>query len=69
VKKLLVAFPAMLFISLGAYAQSSVTIYGIIDDGLTWSSNQGGKSAWKTWEAARRQSSGSRAALTSTPAR
>jgi predicted porin len=47
VKKLLVAFPAMLFISLGAYAQSSVTIYGIVDDGLTWSSNQGGKSAWQ----------------------
>lgn len=46
-KKLLVAFPVMLFISLGAHAQSSVTIYGIIDDGLTWSSNQGGKSAWQ----------------------
>lgn len=35
----------MLTISTGAQAQSSVSLYGIIDDGLTWSSNQGGHSA------------------------
>ncbi|WP_186197002.1 porin [Burkholderia gladioli] len=28
-----------------ANAQSSTTLYGIIDDGITWSSNQGGSSA------------------------
>ena len=44
-KKLLVALVGISFFSAGARAQSSVTIYGIIDDGLTWSSNQGGKSA------------------------
>lgn len=43
----------LLAISLGilstsyAHAQSNVTMYGIIDDGLTWSSNQGGHSAWQ----------------------
>ena len=44
-KKSLAALVGMSFFSAGAWAQSSVTIYGIIDDGLTWSSNQGGKSA------------------------
>jgi predicted porin len=45
VNKRLVGLLGMSFISIGAHAQSSVTLYGIIDDGLTWSSNQGGKSA------------------------
>jgi predicted porin len=47
VKKLLVALVGISFFSAGAFAQSSVTIYGIVDDGLTWSSNQGGKSAFQ----------------------
>lgn len=29
------------------HAQSNVTLYGIIDDGLTWSSNQEGHDAWQ----------------------
>jgi predicted porin len=29
-----------------AYAQSSVTLYGLLDEGLTYTSNQGGHSAW-----------------------
>jgi predicted porin len=47
VKKLLLALVGLSFSGAGAWAQSSVTIYGIIDDGLTWSNNQGGKSAWQ----------------------
>lgn len=31
----------------GAAAQSNVIIYGVIDSGITYSSNQGGKSAWQ----------------------
>ena len=46
-KKLLLALVGLSFSGAGAWAQSSVTIYGIIDDGLTWSNNQGGKSAWQ----------------------
>lgn len=37
----------MLYVCEVAYGQSSVTLYGIIDNGLTWSSNQGGHSAWQ----------------------
>jgi len=28
------------------YAQSSVTLYGLLDEGLTYASNQNGHSAW-----------------------
>ncbi|MBB3257178.1 putative porin [Paraburkholderia bannensis] len=46
-KKLSALSLGLLLSSQVAYAQSSVTIYGIIDDGLTWSSNQGGHNAWQ----------------------
>ncbi|WP_454874662.1 porin [Paraburkholderia xenovorans] len=46
-RKLSLALLCMPFISASVWAQSSVTIYGIIDDGLTWSSNQRGKSAFQ----------------------
>lgn len=36
-----------LILPVGARAQSSVALYGILDNGVTWSSNQGGHSAWQ----------------------
>lgn len=30
-----------------AHAQSSVTLYGLLDEGITYTSNQGGSSAWQ----------------------
>ncbi|MEW9586197.1 porin [Paraburkholderia sp. DGU8] len=47
VKTLLALSLGILGFSTGAYAQSSVILYGIIDDGLTYSSNQGGHSAYQ----------------------
>lgn len=31
----------------GAYAQSSVTLYGVVDSGITYTNNQSGSSAWQ----------------------
>jgi predicted porin len=36
-----------------ANAQSSVTLYGAVDSALTYTSNQGGKSAWQTYSGGR----------------
>ncbi len=46
-KRSLAILLGVLSIDHAANAQSSVTLYGIVDDGLTWSSNQGGHSAWQ----------------------
>ncbi|MGI4984592.1 MAG: porin [Janthinobacterium lividum] len=42
-KRLIPGVMALLFCNAGAYAQSSVTLYGAIDDGLNYISNSGGK--------------------------
>ncbi len=44
-KTLIVAAAAASFASL-AHAQSSVTLYGVIDAGLTYTSNVGGNARW-----------------------
>jgi len=36
-----------------AYAQSSVTLYGAVDSGISYVNNQGGKSAWQTFSGGR----------------
>lgn len=42
------ALASVTLVGAGAvHAQSNVTLYGIIDNGLTYSSNQGGHSAWQ----------------------
>ncbi|MDE1180387.1 porin [Paraburkholderia sp.] len=38
---------ALLFASAGAYAQSSVTLFGLLDEGLNFTSNAGGKKAYQ----------------------
>jgi predicted porin len=40
------------FFAMSAHAQSSVTLYGVIDTGLTYSSNQQGHSSWQETSAA-----------------
>ncbi|WP_184049770.1 porin [Paraburkholderia sp. MM5384-R2] len=35
------------FVAAGAHAQSSVTLYGLIDAGLTYTNNQAGHAAWQ----------------------
>jgi predicted porin len=38
----------LLCASLGAHAQSSVTLFGVLDEGLNFTSNAGGHRAWQT---------------------
>ncbi|MFM0018729.1 porin [Paraburkholderia azotifigens] len=43
----LIALTSASLLSSIAYAQSSVTLYGFIDEGLNFTSNAGGHSAWQ----------------------
>ena len=46
-KKSLLAAALTGVFALSAHAQSSVTLYGVIDTGLIYTNNQGGHSTWK----------------------
>ncbi len=46
-KKRVVAAAACLFASYGAHAQGSVTLFGVLDEGINFTSNAGGHSAWQ----------------------
>jgi len=46
-RALLAASVGLGFIATTAHAQSTVTLYGIIDGGFTYTSNQGGKSNYQ----------------------
>ncbi|MFM0199274.1 porin [Paraburkholderia fungorum] len=45
-KRLSLAAALFCVMPAAAYAQSSVTLYGLLDEGLTYTSNQNGHSAW-----------------------
>jgi predicted porin len=47
-KKILATSVALLFTSIAAHAQSTVTLYGAMDEGINFMSNSGGHSAWQT---------------------
>ncbi|OBR53136.1 porin [Paraburkholderia tropica] len=46
--KLCLASAMLGMVSLSASAQSSVTLFGVLDEGLNYTNNVGGKSAWQT---------------------
>ncbi len=43
-----IVMSGMILVSAGAHAQSSVTLFGMLDEGLNFTSNAGGKRAWQT---------------------
>src|SRR5580698_1592585 len=51
-KKSLLALALSGVFALSAHAQSSVTLYGVIDTGLVFANNQGGHSSWQETSAA-----------------
>src|SRR3984885_6997732 len=51
-KKSLLAVALSGVFALSAHAQSSVTLYGVIDTGIVYSNNQGGHSNWQEASAA-----------------
>jgi predicted porin len=38
----------LVFASIGAHAQSSVTLFGVLDEGINFTNNSGGSKAWQT---------------------
>jgi hypothetical protein len=51
-KKSLLALALSGTFALSAHAQSSVTLYGVIDTGILYANNQGGHSSWQEVSAA-----------------
>jgi predicted porin len=47
VNKKIIGAAALSVFAVAAHAQSSVTLYGLIDTGIVYTNNQGGKSAWQ----------------------
>jgi general bacterial porin, GBP family len=47
VKKKIIGAAALSVFAAAAHAQSSVTLYGLIDTGIVYTNNQGGSSAWQ----------------------
>lgn len=46
-KKKIIGATTLAIFAAGAHAQSSVTLYGLIDTGIVYTNNQGGHSAWQ----------------------
>lgn len=46
-KKKIISAAALTLVATATHAQSSVTLYGLIDTGIVYTNNQGGSSAWQ----------------------
>lgn len=46
-KKQIISAAALTVVATATHAQSSVTLYGLIDTGIVYTNNQGGSSAWQ----------------------